>query len=77
MELVQTLFKHGSTVNAGCGEQCITPLHWAAHMEKTEVALYLIGKGADVMAKDKKGRTPLSMATPELAAKMKGEIREG
>lgn len=71
LELVKTLFKHGSSVNAEGGEQDITPLHWAAHMEVEEVALYLIENGADVMARDKEGRTPLSMATPELAGKMR------
>ena len=73
LELVKALVKHDSVVNATGGEQGLTPLHWAAHKEMEEVALYLIQRGADVMAKDKTGRTPLSMAAPGLAAKMRGE----
>jgi ankyrin repeat protein len=39
-----------------------TPLHRAAVAGHTEAAEVLIGKGADVNAKDKQGRTPLSLA---------------
>lgn len=74
LELVQALVKHGGVVNAQGGEQGLSPLHWAAHTEMEQVALYLIEKGGDVTAKDKTGRTPLSMASPELAAKMRGEL---
>ena len=77
IELVKLLVKHGSEVMAQGGEQGITALHWAAHKEMGEVALYLIESGGDVMAKDRMGRTPLSMATAELATKMKGGGREG
>ena len=73
LELVKALVKYGSVVNAGGGEQGLTALHWAAHKEMREVALYLIEKGGDVTAGDKVGRTPLSMASPELAEQMKGE----
>lgn len=51
----------------------IGPLHWAAHKENVEVALFLIENGADVLKTDGEGRTPLSMASPELADKMIGE----
>lgn len=36
-----------------------TPLHWAAAKGNEDVAELLIGQGADVNAKDEKGRTPL------------------
>ena len=72
LEMVQALFKRGCVINAQGGEQNITPLHWAAHTEREGVALYLIQRGANVLTKDNEGRTPLSMATPQLAAKMKG-----
>ena len=53
--------------------QNIGPLHWAAHKEHVEIALFLIENGADVLKKDGEGRTPLSMASPELADKMIGK----
>ncbi len=52
--------------------QGVGPLHWAAHKENEAVALFLIENGADILQRDKEGRTPLSMASPGLAAKMKG-----
>ena len=52
--------------------QQIGPLHWAAHKELTEIALLLIQFKADIQLKDKEGRTPLSMASPELVSKMLG-----
>ena len=73
MELVRALVKKGSEVNTGGGEQGITALHWAAFKEREDVALFLIESGGDVMARDKVGRTPLSMAAPELATKMRGK----
>ena len=73
-ELVRALVKHGSLVNVPAGEQGLTALHLAAHTEMKEVALYLIENGADVLAKDKMERTPLSMATCELAKKMRGRL---
>ena len=47
-------------------------LHWAAHKEYEEMALFLIANGGDIMLKDEKGRTPLSMASKLLGAKMIG-----
>ena len=52
--------------------QKIGPLHWAAHKEHVEIALFLIESGADLLKVDGEGRTPLSMASPELADKMIG-----
>ncbi len=74
MELVSALVKYGSKVNAHGGDQDITPLHWAAYKEMEDIALFLIERGGDVSIKDKVGRTPLSMAAPELAVKMRGEL---
>ena len=53
--------------------QKIGPLHWAAHKEHVEIALFLIENGADLLKLDGEGRTPLSMASPELAEKMIGK----
>jgi ankyrin repeat protein len=48
-----------------------TPLHWAVENGKTEIALALIEKGANLDIQDKYGRTPLHWAigknTPEIA----------
>ena len=71
-ELVRALVRQGSHVNTPAGQQGLTALHMAAHTEMKEIALFLIESGGDVLAKDKEGRTPLSMATAELAEKMKG-----
>lgn len=48
----------------------LAPLHWAAHKEREDIALLLIEHGANILLKDKEDRTPLSMAAPDLAAKM-------
>ena len=55
--------------------QGISALHWAAHKEHEDVALFLIENGADISLLDKEGRTPLSMASLELVTKMIGEGR--
>jgi ankyrin repeat protein len=39
-----------------------TPLHWAAKVGLTEIAEFLISKGARVNIKDDSGETPLSLA---------------
>ena len=57
--------------------QKIGPLHWAAHKEHVEIALFLIESGADLLKVDGEGRTPLSMASPELAEKMIGTFMIG
>ena len=70
LELVKALLKSEAAVNVQGGQQHISPLHWAAHKERDDIALLLIKHGGDILLKDRMGRTPLSMAAPELAAKM-------
>lgn len=72
-ELVKALVRAGADVNKLGGAQRIGPLHWAAHKEYSEVALFLIEHGGDVLLKDGEGRTPLSMASLVLAEKMIGQ----
>ena len=72
IELVRVLLRKGAHVNITGAAQQIAPLHWAAHKEYTDIALLLIEFGADIFLKDQEGRTPLSMASPELATKMLG-----
>ena len=72
-ELVKALVRAGADVNQVGGSQQIGPLHWAAHKEYSEVALFLIEHGGDLLLKDGEGRTPLSMASLVLAEKMIGQ----
>ena len=72
-ELVKALVRAKAEVNKVGGSQRIGPLHWAAHKEYSEVALFLIEHGGDVLLKDGEGRTPLSMASLVLAEKMIGQ----
>ena len=73
LELVKALIRYGGDVDQLGAPQKIGPLHWAAHKEHVEIALFLIENGADLLKLDGEGRTPLSMASPELADKMIGE----
>ena len=40
-----------------------TPLHYAALHDRCEVASFLVEEGARVNAKDRKGKTPLKLAS--------------
>jgi ankyrin repeat protein len=40
----------------------LTPLHFAAWKDYEDVVKMLLNKGANLSAKDQRGRTPLSMA---------------
>ena len=71
--LVRALVRKKADPNQAGASQAIAPLHWAAHKEDTEIALLLIEHGADIQQKDKVGRTPLSLASQDLADKMIGK----
>ena len=71
-QLVRALLRKKADPNQFGASQLIAPLHWAAHKENTEIALLLIEYGADIQQKDKVDRTPLSLASRDLAAKMIG-----
>lgn len=65
LDTVSALLSAGAKVNATATAYGIplgTPLFWAAATGKVAVAELLIRKGADVNAKDGKGRTPLTVA---------------
>ena len=70
IDLVRVLLRHGANVNSVGAAQQIAPLHWAAHKEHSDIAMLLIEFGANVQLKDKEGRTPLCLASPELASRM-------
>lgn len=42
-----------------------TPLHYAVYYNALDVVKFLVGKGADISAKDKDGKIPLDLATQE------------
>lgn len=73
LKLTEVLVKAGANVNACGAKQNISPLHWAAHKENVEMALFLINNRADILQADKEGRTPISMASPALAEQMIGK----
>ena len=60
MALLQTLIDRGADVNAGMGHN--TALHAAAGFGRPEMVRYLLDQGADFMATDYEGRTPLDVA---------------
>ena len=76
LELLKALVRKGGDPNTLGASQRIGPLHWAAHKEHEEIALFLIENHGDLMLQDKEGRTPLSMASPELATKMIGMLTD-
>ena len=53
---------NGVDINAGDSEFGVTALSWAALLDNTEIAKFLIEKGADVNAKSRDGSTPLHSA---------------
>jgi ankyrin repeat protein len=70
------LLKHGAQVNAKAGRQQQVPLDGAAQWGWTQVAAYLIGKGADVNQADSRGLTPLDYAMGRGAGNGRGEVRQ-
>ena len=49
-------------INAGDSEFGVTALSWAALLDATEIAEFLVEKGADVNAESRDGSTPLHSA---------------
>ncbi len=58
----QMLSADGSLILATAGEYSGTALHWAANAQREKVLEFLVSSGADVNAKDKRGRSPLLIA---------------
>ncbi len=61
-EVIRELATHGADVNARTRDETQTPLHFAAAMAKMKAVEALVKLGADLTAKDSKGRTPLEAA---------------
>ena len=61
-ETVKEQVANGVDINAWDSEIGITALSWAALLGDTEIAKFLIEKGAEVNAKSRDGSTPLHSA---------------
>ena len=74
--IASVLIPHGAKVNAAQAESGFTPLHEAALNGDSEFARLLLDHGADVNAKMKDGKTPLTFAVQggqtEMAAFLRG-----
>ena len=66
-EIVELLLAHGADVNTRSTVDLWTPLHRAACYGCKEVAALLLAHGADVNAKNDRGKTPLTLASQEVA----------
>ena len=56
------LLFRGALVNAATGKSRLTPLHSAVAADRVETARLLLGCGADVLAADTRGETPMHQA---------------
>lgn len=61
-DIVRVLVEHGANVNANGGGQRCTALHMAARRGNVQVAEALLDCGADPVAHDTRGDTPLTRA---------------
>lgn len=61
LDIVRMLVERGADVNSLDAHKW-TPLMWAVHYRKDEIAKYLVDNGADVNLKNNDDTTPLSMA---------------
>ena len=62
LQTVKEQLASGVDINGGDSEFGVTALSWAALLDVTEIAKFLIEKGADVNAKSRDGSTPLHSA---------------
>ena len=62
LQTVKEQLENGVDINAGDSEFGVTALSWAALLDDTKIAKFLIEKGADVNAKSRDGSTPLHSA---------------
>ena len=67
IEAVKQHLAAGTDVDVKDDEHGLTPLHVAAIEGHKAILKLLIAKGAEVNAKDKRGRTPLVYAKGEIA----------
>ncbi|KAG7268324.1 hypothetical protein CRUP_035072 [Coryphaenoides rupestris] len=62
LECCELLLDGGAAVNAATGESQSTPLHVAARRGLDDLVELLLARGADVLARNREGETPLNAA---------------
>ncbi len=62
IEVAKMLLMNGADINAKENQRGYTPLQTATASNYKSMVIFLIEQGADLNAKDKKGRTPYSLA---------------
>jgi tetratricopeptide (TPR) repeat protein len=65
VDVVRLLLDHGANIEAHWWINNATPLLLALHSKCSQVAMFLVSKGANVKARDKMGRTTLKYATEQ------------
>ena len=60
--IVKSLLDRGANIDHRSQYYACTPLHWAVMGNHFEVVTELVGRGADVVVRNKKGRSPLHLA---------------
>ena len=70
LEVAKMLLVSGADINAKENQWGYTPLQTATASNYKNMVIFLIEQGADLNAKDKKGRTPYSLAIEERYSEM-------
>eukprot|EP00966_Prymnesium_polylepis_P315347 7286398-Prymnesium_polylepis.1 len=60
-EAIRLLIDEGGANPRAVTERRATPLHWAAYHSHAKAFLVLLGRGADLHARDADGETPMSL----------------
>jgi ankyrin repeat protein len=68
-EKIQALVYHGADVNAKTIEKGMTALHFASLVGLLDVVKFLVENGANVLARDKLGRTALDLCSQEVVVR--------
>jgi uncharacterized protein len=75
IESLKLLLAAGADINAKDGTRGLTPLHEAARWGWNDVVQFLVDHGADLMAKDNRGMTPIDSAMGKAGGNSRGGQR--